>query len=97
MKEGIKYGFGVTIGFILAIGAIGTLGQALKRDSETETKENQSGGEVLEMGLLFFLWIFLERSERMTTQDALLISVDFPNGEDTGCSGYRKKDVKRFG
>ena len=39
MKEGIKYGFGVTIGFILAIGAIGTLGQALKSDSETETEE----------------------------------------------------------
>ena len=58
MKEGIKYGFGVTIGFILAIGAIGTLGQALKRDSETETKENQSGGEVLEMGLLFFFGYF---------------------------------------
>ena len=35
------------------------------------------------MGLLFFLW-YLERSERMTTQDTLLISVDFPNGEDTG-------------
>lgn len=40
MKEGIKYGFGVTIGMILAIGAIGTLGQALKSDSETKTEEN---------------------------------------------------------
>ena len=35
------------------------------------------------MGLLFFfLCIFLERSERMTTQDTLLISIDFSNGED---------------
>ena len=33
-------GFGVTIGFILAIGAIGTLGQVLKSDSETKTEEN---------------------------------------------------------
>ena len=40
MKEPNKYGFGVTIGFILAIGAIGTLVQALERDSETETEEN---------------------------------------------------------
>ena len=36
------------------------------------------------MRLLFFLWIFLERSERMTTQDTLLISIDFSNGEDLG-------------
>ena len=39
MKEGIEYGFGVTIGFVLAITAIETLGQALKSDSETKTEE----------------------------------------------------------
>ena len=50
------------------------------------------------MGLLFFfLWIFLERSERMTTQDTLLISIDFSHGEDTDVLVIGRKDAKRFG
>lgn len=36
MKEGIKYGFGVTIGMILAIGALGVFLDVVKQKTETE-------------------------------------------------------------